>query len=40
MIGGGVPKNFAQDNGIGRDYLGFDVGMHNTCQIITVRGVA
>src|SRR5947208_3801290 len=28
MIGGGVPKNFAQDTVVAGDYLGYDVGMH------------
>src|SRR5260370_1169478 len=28
MIGGGVPKNFAQDTVVAGHYLGFHVGMH------------
>ncbi len=36
MIGGGVPKNFAQDTVVAGDYLGFDVGMHKYAIQITV----
>jgi deoxyhypusine synthase len=36
MIGGGVPKNFAQDTVVAADYLGFDVGMHKYAVQITV----
>src|SRR5438067_2623201 len=36
MIGGGVPKNFAQDTVVAGDYLGFDVGMHKYAVQITV----
>jgi deoxyhypusine synthase len=36
MIGGGVPKNCAQDTVVAGDYLGFDVGMHKYAVQITV----
>ena len=36
MVGGGVPKNFAQDTVVAADYLGFDVGMHKYAVQITV----
>lgn len=36
MIGGGVPKNFAQDTVVAGDYLGFDVGMHRYAIQVTV----
>lgn len=36
MIGGGVPKNFAQDTVVAGDYLGFDVGMHKYAVQVTV----
>ncbi|MBI2607139.1 MAG: deoxyhypusine synthase [Deltaproteobacteria bacterium] len=36
MIGGGVPKNFAQDTVVAADYLGFDVAMHKYAVQITV----
>ncbi len=36
MIGGGVPKNFAQDTVVAGDYLGFEVGMHKYAIQITV----
>jgi deoxyhypusine synthase len=36
MVGGGVPKNFAQDTVVAGDYLGFDVGMHKYAVQITV----
>ncbi len=36
MVGGGVPKNFAQDTVVAGDYLGFDVGMHKYAIQITV----
>src|SRR5437868_7903532 len=39
MIGGGVPKNFAQDTVVAGDYLGFDVGMHKYAIQITVADV-
>src|SRR5258705_11228104 len=39
MIGGGVPKNFAQDTVGAGDYLGFDVGMHKYAVQITVADV-
>ena len=39
MIGGGVPKNFAQDAVVAADYLGFDVGMHKYAVQITVADV-
>src|SRR5438105_5577374 len=39
MIGGGVPKNFAQDTVLAADYLGFDVGMHKYAVQITVADV-
>jgi len=39
MIGGGVPKNFAQDTVVAGDYLGFDVGMHKYAVQITVADV-
>jgi len=39
MIGGGVPKNFAQDTAVAGDYLGFDVGMHKYAVQITVADV-
>ena len=36
MIGGGVPKNFAQDIVVAADVLGVDVGMHKYAVQITV----
>ncbi|MGE3171550.1 MAG: deoxyhypusine synthase [Planctomycetota bacterium] len=36
MIGGGVPKNFAQDIVVAADILGVDVGMHKYAVQITV----
>jgi deoxyhypusine synthase len=39
MVGGGVPKNFAQDTVVAADYLGFDVGMHKYAIQITVADV-
>jgi deoxyhypusine synthase len=39
MIGGGVPKNFAQDTVVAGDYLGFDVGMHKYAVQVTVADV-
>jgi len=39
MIGGGVPKNFAQDTVVAGDYLGFEVGMHKYAVQITVSDV-
>jgi deoxyhypusine synthase len=39
MVGGGVPKNFAQDTVVTADYLGFDVGMHKYAVQITVADV-
>ncbi len=39
MIGGGVPKNFAQDSVVAAEYLGFDVGMHKYAVQITVADV-
>src|SRR6202045_3630815 len=39
MVGGGVPKNFAQDTVVAADYLGFDVGMHKYAVQITVAEV-
>lgn len=36
MIGGGVPKNFAQDVVVAADILGVDVGMHKYAVQITV----
>jgi len=39
MIGGGVPKNFAQDTVVAGDYLGFDVGMHKYAVQITIADV-
>ena len=39
MIGGGVPKNFAQDTVVAADYLGFEVGMHKYAVQITVADV-
>lgn len=36
MIGGGVPKNFAQDVAIAADFLGIDVPMHKYAVQITV----
>jgi deoxyhypusine synthase len=39
MVGGGVPKNFAQDTVVAADYLGFDVGMHKYAVQITVADV-
>ncbi len=36
MIGGGVPKNFAQDITVGADILGRDSGMHKYAVQITV----
>jgi deoxyhypusine synthase len=39
MVGGGVPKNFAQDTVVAADYLGFEVGMHKYAVQITVADV-
>lgn len=39
MIGGGVPKNFAQDITVGADILGRDAGMHKYAVQITVADV-
>jgi deoxyhypusine synthase len=39
MVGGGVPKNFAQDTVVAADYLGFDIGMHKYAVQITVADV-
>ena len=39
MVGGGVPKNFAQDTVVAADYVGFDVGMHKYAVQITVADV-
>ncbi|PYL06513.1 MAG: deoxyhypusine synthase [Verrucomicrobia bacterium] len=39
MIGGGVPKNFAQDTVVAADYLGFDIGMHKYAVQLTVADV-
>ncbi len=39
IVGGGVPKNFAQDTVVAADYLGFDVGMHKYAVQITVADV-
>lgn len=36
MIGGGVPKNFAQDTVVAADLLGFDCAMHKYAIQITV----
>ena len=36
MIGGGVPKNFAQDVTVGAEMLGFDPKMHKYAVQITV----
>lgn len=36
MVGGGVPKNFAQDIVVAADILGADVGMHKYAVQITV----
>jgi deoxyhypusine synthase len=36
MIGGGVPKNFAQDIVVAAELLGHDVGMHRYAVQITV----
>ncbi len=36
MIGGGVPKNFAQDITVAADIVGVDVGMHKYAIQITV----
>src|SRR5450432_1727957 len=36
MVGGGVPKNFAQDTVVAGDSLGFDVVMHKYAVQITV----
>jgi len=36
MVGGGVPKNFAQDTTVGAEILGKDVGMHKYAVQITV----
>ena len=39
MIGGGVPKNFAQDVSVAADILGRDAGMHKYAVQITVADV-
>jgi len=39
MIGGGVPKNFAQDTVVCAECLGFDVPMHQYAVQITVADV-
>jgi deoxyhypusine synthase len=39
MIGGGVPKNFAQDVSVGADILGSEAGMHKYAIQITVADV-
>ena len=39
MIGGGVPKNFAQDIVVAAEILGFDVPMHKYAVQITVADV-
>lgn len=39
MIGGGVPKNFAQDTVVCAECLGFDVAMHKYAVQITVADV-
>src|SRR2546430_7284885 len=39
MIGGGVPKNFAQDTVVAADYLGFDIGMHKLGVQLSVADV-
>ena len=39
MIGGGVPKNFAQDTVVGAEVLGFDVPVHKYAVQITVADV-
>ncbi len=39
MVGGGVPKNFAQDISIAADILGSDAGMHKYAVQITVADV-
>ncbi|MGQ9873529.1 1,9-bis(guanidino)-5-aza-nonane synthase [Leptodesmis sp.] len=36
MIGGGVPKNFAQDTVVAAELLGFDVSMHKYAIQVTV----
>ncbi|GAB4336682.1 MAG: hypothetical protein OHK0047_26170 [Leptolyngbyaceae cyanobacterium] len=36
MIGGGVPKNFAQDTVVAAELLGFDVRMHKYAIQVTV----
>jgi deoxyhypusine synthase len=36
MVGGGVPKNFAQDISVAADILGSDAGMHKYAIQITV----
>jgi deoxyhypusine synthase len=36
MVGGGVPKNFAQDASVAADILGADAGMHKYAVQITV----
>lgn len=39
MVGGGVPKNFAQDVAVAGDLLGFDVKMHKYAVQVTVADV-
>ncbi|MBU7004143.1 MAG: deoxyhypusine synthase [Theionarchaea archaeon] len=39
MVGGGVPKNFAQDISVAADILGSDAGMHKYAIQITVADV-
>ena len=39
MVGGGVPKNFAQDTVVAAECLGFDVPMHKYAVQITVADV-
>lgn len=39
MVGGGVPKNFAQDTVVCAEVLGFDVPMHKYAIQITVADV-
>ncbi len=36
MIGGGVPKNFAQDTVVAAEMLGFDTSMHKYTIQVTV----
>lgn len=39
MMGGGVPKNFAQDAAVATDLLGYDVRMHKYAVQVTVADV-